>query len=251
MYSHKVRRDVRLAVLADLHNCMCEDGGRQLFRVIDAEKPDVVIIAGDMISAHETYDPSGVMKVIKLIHDHYPVIYGMGNHEKKVLEGQGLYKIKRCFKDGLKAADLKILSNSYKYIDDTGIKISCLDLPMWYFGRISDPEITVGQMKEYLGEPERDHYNILIAHDPQYFDIYSDYGPDLVLAGHMHGGVIRLPYFGGLVSPKLKFFPKYDAGFFERKNTKMIISRGLGMHTIPLRINKSPELVIVDLMKDA
>lgn len=247
----RVKRNIRLAVLADLHNCMCSDGGRMLFDAIDSRKPDLVIIAGDMIDAKKNSYPAKTMELIKLIHDNYPVIYGMGNHEKKVLEGRGLYEIKKSFKDGLRAANLKILSNSYKYIKDTGIKISCLDLPSWYFGRIEDPGLSVDQMREYLGDVDRDYYNILIAHDPQYFDTYSDYGPDLVLSGHMHGGVIRLPFLGGLVSPKLALFPKYDVGYFERKNTKMIISGGLGMHTIPLRINNPPELVIIDLWKKA
>ncbi len=246
----KVSRDVRLAVLADLHNCMCGDGGRQLFTAIEGEKPDIVIIAGDMVDAKERPDPYETMKVLKLIHDHYPVIYGMGNHEKKVLEGRYLQKIRKSFKKGLKEADLRILSNSYKYLADTGIKVSCLDLPMSYFGRIKDPELGVGQMKEYLGDIDKGYFNILIAHDPQYFDTYSQYGPDLVLSGHMHGGVIRIPFLGGLVSPKLRLFPEYDAGLFEKNNTKMIISRGLGMHTIHLRINNPPELVIVDIRKE-
>ena len=243
----RVKRDVRLAVLADLHNCMTEDGGRQLFCAIDAEKPDAVIIAGDMVDAREHTDPYTTMGVIKRIYEHYPVIYGMGNHEKKLLDGRFLHRESRAFTKGLKEAGLKILSNSYKYLGDTGIKVTCLDLPLYYFRRVQDTELTVGQMKELLGEPDREYYNILIAHDPQYFDTYCGYGPDLVLSGHMHGGVVRLPFLGGLVSPKLKLFPKYDAGFFEKKDTSMIISRGLGMHTIRVRVNNSPELVITDI----
>ena len=248
--SRKVKRDVRLAVLADLHNCLCEDGGRQLFCLIDAEKPDAVIIAGDMIDALETSDPTKTMEVIKLIHDHYPVIYGMGNHEKKVLDGRFLPRIRRAFIRGLKAADLKVLSNSYKFLGDTGVKVSCLDLPIDYFGRIQDPKLTLRQMKHKLGEPDKDYYNVLIAHDPQYFNTYSLYGADLVLSGHMHGGVIRIPYLGGLVSPKLKLFPEYDKGLFEKNGTKMIISAGLGMHSIHVRVNNPPELVVVDLHKE-
>ena len=244
--SRKVRRNVRLAVMADLHNCMCGDGGRQLFNAIDNESPDIVIIAGDMIDALEN-DPSDTMKVLKLIHEHYPMIYGMGNHEKKVMDGRYLHLIRRIFLNGLKDAGLRILSDSYKYLGDTGIKVSCLDLPIDYFGRIRDPELSVDQVKEKLGEIDTEYFNLLIAHDPQYFDTYSEYGPDLVLSGHMHGGVIRIPGLGGLVSPKLRLFPKYDAGLFEKNGTRMIISRGLGMHTIHVRVNNSPELVIVDI----
>ncbi len=245
----RVKKDVRLAVLADLHNCMYEDGGRQLFNVIEGEKPDIVIFAGDMVDAKEYSDPGRAMGVIRLIHDSYPVIYGMGNHEKKLLEAKKLYPERRIFLRGLKEARLKILSDNYKYLADTGIKVSCLDLPIRYFRRTGDPGLSTGQMEEKLGKLDREQYNILIAHDPQYFETYSDYGSDLVLSGHMHGGVIRFPFLGGLVSPKLKLFPKYDAGLFERKDTKMIVSRGLGMHTIQVRVNNPTELVIVDIKK--
>lgn len=246
-HSKKVRRDVRLAVLADLHNCMCEDGGRQLFHVIEAEKPDVIVIAGDMVDAVEGMEPGPIMKVIKLLHEHYPVIYGMGNHERKVLEGRHLRKEKKSFAEGLKAAELKLLSNSYKYLWDSGIKVSCLDLPISYFRRYDQLPLDVSEIRESIGELDTGYFNVLIAHDPQYFMTYSEYGPELILSGHMHGGVIRLPFLGGLVSPKLKLFPKYTAGLFERKGSRMIVSKGLGMHTVKVRVNNPTELVIVDI----
>ena len=246
-----VRRNVRLAVLADLHNCMCGDGGRQLLDAISSERPDAVVFAGDMVDSINTSDPSATMKVLKLINERYPVIYGMGTHEKKVLESYDMPRVRRLFKAGLKEADLKILSDSYKYLGETGIRISCLDLPLYYFGRVWDPGLSTEQIREHIGEPDRDYFNILIAHDPQYFDVYSEYGTDLVLSGHMHGGVIRLPYLGGLVSPKLKLFPKYDRGYFEKNGTKMIVSGGLGMHSIHVRVNNPPELVIVDIRKSS
>ncbi|MCR5775053.1 MAG: metallophosphoesterase [Lachnospiraceae bacterium] len=245
----RVRKDIRLAVLADLHNCMCEDGGRKLFSIIDGEKPDAVLFAGDMIDALEDADPFPAFEFFRLLHSHYPVIYGMGNHERKILEGYRMERERRIVKTGLKSSGLKILSNSYKYLGDTGIKVSCLDLPLSYFSRFEHPELKEKQIIESLGEIDRSVYNIMIAHDPQFFETYSDYGPDLVLSGHMHGGVIRLPYLGGLVSPKLKLFPKYDAGLFKRKGSTMIVSRGLGMHSILVRVNNPTELVILDIKK--
>ena len=248
--SDKVKRNVRLAVMADLHNCMSEDGGRWLLHQIDVEKPDCVITAGDMVDGVEGSDPMRAMKVIRLIHEHYPLIYCMGNHEKKIMDGRYLHRVRRRFIAGLKAADLKVLTNSYKFLGDTGIKVSCFDLPIYYYSRIGGTMgLSAWQIRQVLGELESDYFNVMVAHDPQFFEAYSDYGPELVLSGHMHGGVIRVPGRGGLISPKLKIFPDYDAGLFERKKSKMIVSRGLGMHTIHLRVNNPPELVIVDIKR--
>ncbi|MBQ4482331.1 MAG: metallophosphoesterase [Lachnospiraceae bacterium] len=248
--SEKITRGVRLAVLADLHNCMCEDGGRHLFEVIDSEHPDIIIIAGDMVDGGNITTPAPAMKLVKLLHDNYPVIYGMGNHERKIFVGEKMGWSRKVLKEGLKEADLKILSDSYKILKDTGIKVSCLDLSIDYFGRVSNPTLDESQIREKLGELDENYYNIMIAHDPQYFEAYSDYGSDLVLSGHMHGGIIRFPFLGGFISPKLKLFPKYDAGLFKRKNSTMIISKGLGTHTIHVRVNNPTELVIVDLDKN-
>ena len=248
--SKKIRRDIRLAVLADLHNCMLEDMGRRLFHEVDKEAPDLVIKAGDMVDSIKGSDPTRVMKVVGMIHEHYPVIYGMGNHEKKILQGGFLHRERAQLIRGLNDARLKILSDSYKYIEDTGIKVSCLDLDLSYFCRGLFKPLSVRQIEEKIGELERDKFNILIAHDPQYFVPYSDYGSDLVLSGHMHGGIVRLPYLGGVVSPKLRLFPEYDAGSFERKASRMLVTKGLGCHTIQLRINDPTELMIVDLKKE-
>ena len=248
--SNKIRRGIRLAVLADLHNCMLEDMGRRLFHEVDKEHPDLVMIAGDIVDSIKGSDPTCAMKLLGLIHERYPVIYGMGNHEKKILKGEYLHRERAQLIRGLKEAGLKILSDSYRYIDDTGIKVSCLDLDLSYFGRGVFKPLSAEQIEEHIGELERDRFNILIAHDPQYFAAYSDYGSDLVISGHMHGGIIRIPYLGGLVSPKLRLFPKYDAGYFERKASKMLVSKGLGCHTIQLRINDPTELMIVDLEKE-
>ncbi len=248
--SNKIKHGLRIAVLADLHNCMLEDKGLLLLRKIDKEHPDLVITAGDIVDSIKGSDPTPAMKLMGMIHEQYPVIYGMGNHEKKILKGEHLKKERTQLIRGLHEAGLKILSDSYKYIEDTGIKISCLDLDLSYFGRGAFKPLSAVQITEHIGEPERDRFNVLIAHDPQYFDSYSDYGADLVISGHMHGGIIRIPYFGGLVSPKLRLFPKYDAGYFERKASKMLVSKGLGCHTIQLRINDPTELMIVDLEKE-
>lgn len=72
-------------------------------------------------------------------------------------------------------------------------------------------------------------------------------GADLTVAGHVHGGVMKLPLLGGVISPSFRLFPKYDRGMFEEYGKRMVLSRGLGMHTIPIRIFNPGELVVIHL----
>ena len=102
-----------------------------------------------------------------------------------------------------------------------------------------------------LGQPSEEYFNILIAHDPDYFPKYADWGADLVLSGHVHGGMVRVPFWGkGVVSPNVRLFPKYDGGEFTIGKSRMLLSRGLGMHTIPIRLFNPGEILEVELMPD-
>lgn len=98
-----------------------------------------------------------------------------------------------------------------------------------------------------LGKKDEDIFHILIAHNPIYFEEYVNWGADLTLSGHVHGGLVRLPFLGGLISPSVKLFPKYDAGKFTKDGKTMIISRGLGTHSNMPRFLNPPELIVVHL----
>ena len=93
-------------------------------------------------------------------------------------------------------------------------------------------------------------FTLLLSHHPEEFDTYCDVGVDLALCGHTHGGQLRIPYLGGVIAPHQGFFPKYDAGLYENRGTRMIISRGLGNSLCPLRVNNRPELVVVTLKNE-
>ena len=97
-----------------------------------------------------------------------------------------------------------------------------------------------------LGEsPEQ--FNILLAHNPAYFKEYVSWGADLILSGHVHGGVIRIPFFGGVFSPEKIFFPEYDAGLFESRDSIMVVNRGLGYSKVNLRLFNRPEISFIEL----
>lgn len=102
-------------------------------------------------------------------------------------------------------------------------------------------------MASILGIPDKEQFIILLAHNPDYFTRYAEWGADLVLSGHVHGGLMKLPFLGGVISPALKLFPKYDGGLFQKEGSTMILSRGLGTHTLPIRILNPGELIVVQL----
>ena len=105
-------------------------------------------------------------------------------------------------------------------------------------------------LRKLLGTPDREKFQLLIAHNPVYFDAYADWGADLVVSGHVHGGIMRLPFLGGVLSPSLTLFPKYDGGMFREHGSTMILSRGLSSHTIPIRIFNPGELIVIELKPD-
>ena len=95
---------------------------------------------------------------------------------------------------------------------------------------------------------DKNKFNILLAHNPLFIDDYSRWGADLVLSGHMHGGIIRIPIIGvGIASPEKDYFPKYDAGEFKVGNTTMIVNRGIGASSSGLRVFNKPEISVITL----
>ena len=102
-------------------------------------------------------------------------------------------------------------------------------------------------LEDTLGKSDIRKCNLLIAHNPDYFSEYAKWGADLTLSGHVHGGIMRLPWLGGVLSPSYRLFPKYDGGVFRENGAIMLLGRGMGSHTIPLRFFNPAQLYEVTL----
>ena len=135
--------------------------------------------------------------------------------------------------------------------DKDTINIYSLILPFntyrYLFSNRNVIKVDYDYIRNKLGDLDRDDYNILLSHNPLYFPSYVKWGTDLVFSGHVHGGIIRLPFFGGLLSPDRTFFPKYCCGEYKEDNTTMYVTRGLGGSAIRVRINNRPEIIIVEI----
>lgn len=89
--------------------------------------------------------------------------------------------------------------------------------------------------------------SILLAHEPQFIEEYSAAGYNYIFSGHAHGGQIRLPVLGGLFSPGQGILPKYTSGVHNAGNGKMLISRGLGNSSFPIRVFNRPEIILAEI----
>lgn len=240
----------RFAVLSDLHNYDFDAGNMQLIRTIEQLKPDAVMIAGDMIDARPGADMSVAIRMVRDLCDRWPVYFGNGNHEQRIAlypETYGTMNVRWC--QAMNHQNLHLLRNQRISISKGSehIHIYGLELNRRYYKRFRKVPMKASEMTEKLGICHKDQYNILLAHNPLYFEEYAHWGADLVLSGHVHGGVVILPVLGGVISPQVRLFPKYYAGTYFCGNSEMILSRGLHMHSFRIRLFNMPELSCVTL----
>lgn len=226
--------------VSDLHNAEFGKNNQRLLDKIKSTDPDIIVITGDIIDYHRT-DIDVSIDFVKEAVKTAPTYYITGNHEA-ITEG---------FDDFIDAATrigMIYLDNETQMIEKDGstINLTGIDDPHFLTTYISESiQISIDKVLD-CALPE-EGYNILLAHRPNYFDLYIIHEPDLVLSGHAHGGQFRLPFIGGLYAPDQGIFPTYDAGHYSSSNTDMIISRGLGNSRFPFRLNNPPELVVVTL----
>ncbi len=249
--SSKLKKACRFVVLSDLHNKQFGKDNVKLYEAICNINPDGILIAGDMITAKSEQNLKPTINFIKNLSEKYPVFYGQGNHEYRMeLYPETYGDMLKEFEDGLKECGIGQMKNCHDEIKDYGICIYGLAIERSFYKRFKILPMDKDYIVTLIGEPKDDCFNVLLAHNPDYYEEYDKWGADLVLSGHIHGGLMRLPFLGGVVSPAIRLFPKYDGGLFEGANGKMILSRGLGTHTLPIRIFNPGELIVVELQPD-
>ena len=249
-------KNTKLLVLSDLHNAFYGKENEKLFNKIRELKPDFIILAGDMPVANTKNAENNIKtaKSIIKLSETADVFYGIGNHEKRMMVKDFLkdnwdeyYNIVKNHKG---THDFYIMNNKKIEIEreDKKINIYGLDLELSYYQRFSRLRPDVTDIEKSIGKPDKDKFNMLIAHNPEYFDIYEKWGADLTFSGHVHGGMIRLPVIGGVISPKPRLFPHYDYGKYEKNGRIMLLSSGIGSHSVKIRFNNIPEILLVELI---
>ena len=244
----RIKKSSRAVVIADLHNKSYGNNNEALLQAIREQKPDYVFIAGDVATAKKGKTNKNAIAFLDKLVKEYPIYYGNGNHEQRMKLYPKTYgDMGVQYEKTIREMGIHLLVNENVVLKESGICIFGSEIGHGYYRKYKSNTIGEEYLKEILGVPKEDCYNILLAHNPEFFLDYTKWGADLVLSGHVHGGIARVPFWGrGVLSPKLKLFPKYDGGLFNQENTTMIISRGLGVHTIPVRVFNPGELIVID-----
>ena len=216
----------RIAHASDLHNTWL---WKHAIQRLKEAKPDIICITGDIVDSDEMQNAfSFVEEAVKIA----PCYYITGNHE--MLISQESYS---RLLQGLKDRGVSILMDESVIISRAEAQI-CLTGHKW--GNTTN----IGQLTDFEG------YNLLLSHHPEGFSNYVAGGYDLVLCGHAHGGQVRLPFIGGLFAPGQGILPEYDSGVYSSANTDMVVSRGIGNSSFPIRFNNRPEVIVIVLSCD-
>ena len=229
----------RIAQVSDLHDAEIGEDNERLIEALRSAEPNIIVMTGDMIDSRRL-DIERTLSFVKRAMEIAPCYYVTGNHESRISEYPQLKK-------GLLELGVTVLENDRSELtvgDDTVVFLGIND-PL-FSGSSSGREAVTREYLEGIVS-EDDGFTILLAHRPEVFKVYVEYGIDLALSGHVHGGQFRIPFVGGVYVPNQGLFPEYDAGLYTDGGTNMIISRGIGNSAFPFRLNNRPELVLIEL----
>ena len=240
---------VRLVVISDLHGKAFGKDNARLLEKIEAQAPDVIFLVGDMLDKKaDEADVQSLLALTERLLKTAPVFFSMGNHEQVYL------KTDETLLDRIAQTGAVVVNDSYADVTLAGQPLR-IGGTMGYgfaFGRTAEefaasPEYVFLKAFENTELPK-----ICLAHMPDTFifnGAYTLWDVDLVLSGHTHGGLVRLPFIGGLYAPMQGLFPKYDRGYFQLgTHMQMVITSGLAGHGLLPRVNNLPEIVVVELV---
>lgn len=237
----------KMVQLSDLHSKNFGNDNQKLIDIIDNESPDIIVMTGDMVTANEK-SFTIFYNLVKRLVKKYKVYYIYGNHE-----GELSLKLRNEITAFLMENGVVILDNDCISIEKNNEKINlyglCYTQKYYSYKSGKKHRVTENYIKDKLGAIDKNNYNILLTHNPLFFDAYSSYGFDLILSGHIHGGLVRLPFIGGILSPERKFFPQYSAGVYQNGDSKLVVSRGLSRGTKGFRFLNRPDIVSITLKK--
>ncbi len=242
------KKNAKIVMISDLHNACYGEKNAKLIHAIEALAPDLILVAGDVIVGKPGLSVGTGIDFLNSLGERFPVYVGKGNHEMRT----SIYdKYGDMWKNLYEGTKDKVhwLINDKVYLADYNMTIHGLDMKPEYYRRFKKLYMDSAYLEEELQKPDKRSYNILICHDPDYFEEYAAWGADLCVSGHVHGGLIIIPHLGGLISPMIKFFPKYYKGDYTIGDSHMIVSAGLGLHTLKIRVNNEPDLVTINLVK--
>lgn len=235
----------RIVQLSDLQSKMFGRDQRPLIRKVEKLRPDLIVVTGDLADANH-YNEEASLQMMAGVAKIAPVYFARGNHEFAT-KGYAELEVK------LLEAGVHVLQNQLEPLPlgDGVIRLVGVDDPIFNKKEDGDVAKMVSHLEQAFQDNEHpEAYTILLSHRPELFHVYAEYGIDLSLTGHAHGGQFRVPFLGGVYSPEQGFWPNYSEGLHQSGDYSLIVNRGLGNSTFPQRIFNRPEIVLVELTRD-
>ncbi len=226
----------RIVLISDVHAKQFGEDNKILLEKTAALRPDMIAVVGDLY--HEAAQIDMIPALAAGLTKIAPTYYVTGNHEWAVGDVPKL-------KELLTQCGVTVLSNEYLTLSRNGDTVALLgadDLN----GRADQK--TIGELADQAREEKgEDAYLLLLSHRNNRYQEYQTARVDLTLAGHAHGGLIRLPGTDGLIGPHREWFPEYTAGRYDLTHGQMVVSRGLGNQFPAFRLFNRPDLPVVIL----
>lgn len=230
---------LRIVTLADLHSHIYGGKQQDLINQVKKAEPDVIVMVGDMIDDEKPI--TGMTLLLEGLQGLAPMYYVTGNHE--YWSGH-IEEIKQYMRN----YHVTILENEYQAIHIKGQSLILAGLDD--VAGFEEEALWEAQAKKVFEELESEsNYKILLTHRPDLVSVYKQLPFDLVIAGHTHGGIIRIPYLSnGFFAANQKLFPDYVGGLYQEEGLNLIVSRGLSSDTMPPRLFNPPEVTVIELV---
>lgn len=229
---------LRIVQISDLHGHEYGQDSEALLALVAQQAPEFIVVTGGLIDqeSHLAMVPALARGLAAIA----PTYYVTGNHEWAV---GGVPRLKGI----LTECGVTVLSNQYVTLERNGdsLVLAGVDDPNGYADQ-KTPEELYGEIQREAG----DLCTILLAHRNDRFGQYAAAGYDLVISGHAHGGIVRLPFTDGLLGTDRKLFPTWTAGVYTLGDSTLFVSRGLGNNTVPIhgfRLFNRPDLAVLEL----
>lgn len=237
--------DIRLVLLSDLHAKEYGENNTELLELVRQQEPDLICLVGDMFDRDSTQaEIEQVAQFADALSKIAPTYYSFGNHEESYLEKNGGI-LPACFAQ----TGVTILNGDYLDLTINGstIRLGGLDRYAYRNGANEFDPDAERFLREFC---DTDLPTVLLSHRPEFFSFKSacaEWDVDLILSGHTHGGLVRLPLIGGLYAPIQGWLPKVSYGEYTFFNSRMIVTSGLsGYDNLP-RVFNPPEICVITL----
>lgn len=226
----------RIVQLSDLHGSEFGRDNKRLVRAVADENPDIIVLTGDFIDENKDELP-GMDTLVRQLVGIAPVYFVSGNHDWASGDIEALA-------DTLNAAGVTFLRNEYITLERGSDSI--------ILAGVEDPNGRADMMKpdeliNIINDEHPGSFIILLAHRNYWVEAYPDLQVDIIMCGHAHGGIVRIPGIGGLIGTNAELLPEYDAGVFASGRYRMVVSRGLGNSVSAPRFMNTPEIVTLIL----